>query len=103
MPDLGGEGRKIGMVEMPAKCCPASRVPSIPAGEAGSGATGAPGAGGKVMAKCALEVRSLLLCDWVGAGQCVGLSVLLLYFLSPDSPLRDLCMFNSTFLGSNNL
>lgn len=75
MPDLGGEGRKIGMVEMPAKCCPASRVPSIPAGGAGSGATGAPGAGGKVMAKCALEVRSLLLCDWVGAGQCEGPSV----------------------------
>lgn len=53
---LGGEGRKIGMVEMPAKCCPGSWVPSIPAGGAGSGATEALGASGKEMAKCALDV-----------------------------------------------
>ena len=65
----------MGMVDMPAKCCPGSRIPSIPAGGAGSGATGAPGASGKEMAKCALGVRSLLLCDWVGAGQCEGPSV----------------------------
>lgn len=38
-----------------------------------------------------------------GSAKDLGLSMLLLNFLSPDSPLRDLCVFNSTFLGSNNL
>lgn len=75
MPDLGGEVGKIGMVEMLAKCRPGSQVPGLPTGGTGSGATEAPGASGKVMAKCALDVRSLLLCDWVGAGQCKGPSV----------------------------
>ena len=75
MPHLWGEVGKIGMVEMLAKRLPGSQVPGLPAGGAGSGATEAPGASGKVMAKCALDVRSLLLCVWVGAGQCEGPSV----------------------------
>lgn len=72
MPDLGGRGEKDrdGRECLP-KCFPGSWVPSITTGGAGSGATRSSGASGKVMAKCAL-VRSLLLCDWVGAGHCEG-------------------------------